>query len=380
MPKVKDKNKNWKPPSYIQQITDVLVPLSRCPHSIVFKYEYICSLEKSFENLGTCEVQSKHESQSHFFFSQKYCSLTCFRAAEFYKKQLETSPVWLREHHEEEGALVGDASAKKKPSSVRLYDPDKDSARFRTQRDPESLGCLGCSSSSSEDEERKEEPPRSVYYRCQSLYRQLGLLCSLHPTKLCTKFKIFRKKEKIFGAKVTSETFLSISQNLKVTRLEGGTQTKLWTCWRNFDLSRSFERFSGSFMALLCSSRWSDQKCCKAERVALISSFQPRPMWALNTHFLARYRFLKWGSKFRIFYKTLKIFNNFSRQNHGHGGHEHCVCRGVLGVSCRLRRCPRAVASVLCKKTAIFWVPTIKVRPPDGILLVQFSSVSCSVV
>jgi hypothetical protein len=49
---------------------------------------------------------------------------------------------------------------------------------------------------------------------------------TLHSTKLCMKFKIFRKR--IFvGTKVTSEAFLSISQNLKVTGLQGGTQTKL---------------------------------------------------------------------------------------------------------------------------------------------------------
>jgi hypothetical protein len=48
-----------------------------------------------------------------------------------------------------------------------------------------------------------------------------------------------------FGTKVTSEAVLSIYQILKVTRLQWGTQTKLCTCWRNFDLSRSFERFSG---------------------------------------------------------------------------------------------------------------------------------------
>jgi hypothetical protein len=31
----------------------------------------------------------------------------------------------------------------------------------------------------------------------------------------------------IFGTKVTSEAFLIISQNLKITRLQGRTQTKL---------------------------------------------------------------------------------------------------------------------------------------------------------
>jgi hypothetical protein len=53
-------------------------------------------------------------------------------------------------------------------------------------------------------------------------YRQPGLLCT--PQNFA-KFKILRKK--YFGTKVTSESFLSISQNLKVTRLQGGTQTKL---------------------------------------------------------------------------------------------------------------------------------------------------------
>ncbi len=47
----------------------------------------------------------------------------------------------------------------------------------------------------------------------------------LHSTKLCTKLKVFKKKK--IGTKVTSEAFLSISQNLKATRLQGGTQTKL---------------------------------------------------------------------------------------------------------------------------------------------------------
>ncbi len=40
---------------------------------------------------------------------------------------------------------------------------------------------------------------------------------------------------------------------------------------------------------------------------------------------------------------------------------------GFSGVSFHFRRCPQGVASVLCKKTPIFWVPTIKVRQLDGI-------------
>ncbi len=62
----------------------------------------------------------------------------------------------------------------------------------------------------------------------------------------------YEKKKMFFGTKVTSEAFLSISQNLKVTRLQGCKQTKPWTCWRNFDLSRSFERFFGVRSWLCC--------------------------------------------------------------------------------------------------------------------------------
>ncbi len=40
------------------------------------------------------------------------------------------------------------------------------------------------------------------------------------------KIQKFEKKN-FFGTEVTFEAFLSISQNLKVTRLQGRTQTKL---------------------------------------------------------------------------------------------------------------------------------------------------------
>ncbi len=54
--------------------------------------------------------------------------------------------------------------------------------------------------------------------RLHHSYRQPGLLC--------TSLKNVRKKV-FFGTKVTSEEFLSISQNLKATRLQVCTQTKL---------------------------------------------------------------------------------------------------------------------------------------------------------
>ncbi len=114
--------------------------------------------------------------------------------------------------------------------------------------------------------------------RCHDL-PSARLICT--PRNFAQSSK-FLGKTSFFGTKVTSESFLSISQNLKVTRPQGGTQMKIWFIWHNSELSRSFEHFWDSFMgSLICSSRWSDQKCCETECVALESSFQTIPMKAL---------------------------------------------------------------------------------------------------
>jgi hypothetical protein len=55
-------------------------------------------------------------------------------------------------------------------------------------------------------------------------YCQPGLLCTSQNFAHTSKFL---GKKYFLGTKVTSEAFLSIPQNLKVTRLQGGTQTKL---------------------------------------------------------------------------------------------------------------------------------------------------------
>jgi hypothetical protein len=60
-------------------------------------------------------------------------------------------------------------------------------------------------------------------YRPRRVYRQPGLLRT--PQNFAQSSKILGKK--YFWYKITSEAFVSISQNLKVTRLQGGTQTKL---------------------------------------------------------------------------------------------------------------------------------------------------------
>ncbi len=64
---------------------------------------------------------------------------------------------------------------------------------------------------------------------------------ALHKT-----LRIVNFEKKIFcDNEVAFEAFLSSSRNLKVTRLQGGPQTKFWTYLQNFELSRSFKRFVG---------------------------------------------------------------------------------------------------------------------------------------
>jgi hypothetical protein len=66
------------------------------------------------------------------------------------------------------------------------------------------------------------------------------------------------------------------------------------------------------------------------------------------------------------FYETLEIFNDFSRENHGHGGHEHGVHRGVFEGKLSFKKMSAGGRLCTLQETPHFWVPTIKVRPPDG--------------
>ncbi len=57
----------------------------------------------------------------------------------------------------------------------------------------------------------------SIHQPLKQIYRQPGLLFT--PRNFAQSSKFLGKKKKLFGTKVTSETFLSISQKLKVTSL-----------------------------------------------------------------------------------------------------------------------------------------------------------------
>jgi hypothetical protein len=73
--------------------------------------------------------------------------------------------------------------------------------------------------------------------------------------------------------------------------------------------------------------------------------------------------------KVSYFYKTLKIFNDFSRENHGHAGHEHGVRSGVLGGKLSFKKMSAGGRLCTLQENPHFWVPTIKVRQPGGTLL-----------
>jgi hypothetical protein len=120
-------------------------------------------------------------------------------------------------------------------------------------------------------------------------------------------------------------------------------------------------------MTLLCSSRWSGQKCCKIECVALKRSFQTRPITNVSSlnPISCKIQIYKVRVEDLYFYETYKIFNNFSREN---PGHEHGVRRGVFWGKLLSKKMSRGSSLYFARKPS-FWVPTIKVRPPDGKLL-----------
>jgi hypothetical protein len=63
-----------------------------------------------------------------------------------------------------------------------------------------------------------------------------------------------------------------------VTRLQGGIEQNFELVDETLIFQGHLNIFLGLLMALLCSSRWSDQKCCETECVVLKPSFQARPM------------------------------------------------------------------------------------------------------
>jgi hypothetical protein len=63
----------------------------------------------------------------------------------------------------------------------------------------------------------------------------------------------------------------------------------------------------------------------------------------------------------------MKIFNDFSWENHGHGGHEHGVHRGVFRGEISFKKLSAGGRLCTLQVNPHFWVATIKVRPPDGI-------------
>jgi hypothetical protein len=84
-----------------------------------------------------------------------------------------------------------------------------------------------------------------------------------------------------------------------------------------------------------------------------------KPIFLQDTNFKVRV-------KVSYLYETLKIFNDFSRENHGHGGHEQGVRRGVFEGKLSFKKMSAGGRFCTLQENPHFWVPTIKIRPPDG--------------
>ncbi len=89
-------------------------------------------------------------------------------------------------------------------------------------------------------------------------------------------------------------------------------------------------------------------------------------MSSLNP-FPCKIQIFKVRVKVPFFLRNL-IFSDFSQENHSHGGHEHGVRSGVFsGGKLSFKKMSTGGRLRTLQDNSHFWIPTIKVRPPDGI-------------
>jgi hypothetical protein len=99
--------------------------------------------------------------------------------------------------------------------------------------------------------------------------------------------------------------------------------------------------FWGSFMALLCSSRWSDQKCCKTECVALKTSFKQDQCKLFKPIFLQDTDFYSKGRSFLFFTKISKSLKIFHGRTMAMAAMNIVSAWGFSVGKLSLRRCPQ---------------------------------------
>ncbi len=71
---------------------------------------------------------------------------------------------------------------------------------------------------------------------------------------------------------------------------------------------------------------------------------------------------------FFLFTKLWKSLTNFHGRNMANDGHEHGVRRGVFGGKLSFKKMSAEGRLCTSQENPHFWVPTIKVRQPDGTL------------
>ncbi len=69
--------------------------------------------------------------------------------------------------------------------------------------------------------------------------------------------------------------------------------------------------------------------------------------------------------------QNFENLQRYSRENHGHGGREHGVRRGVFGGKHSFKKMSAGGRLCTSQENPRFWVPTIEVRQPSGMLKLE---------
>ncbi len=187
---------------------------------------------------------------------------------------------------------------------------------------------------------------------------------TLHSTKLCTKFKIFRK-----------QIFLALRLTLSLFK----HFPKIWRSHvfreahrQNFELVNKTLIFKGHLNVFGARS-W----LCWAPVDDLTKNVVQQNVWpgtklSNKTNMISLNPFSCKTQIFKVRVKVSYFFSKLWKSSTIFTGEPWpwrpwtwCSQR-VLGGKLWFKKMSTGVAYVLCKKTPHFWAPTMKVRPPDG--------------
>ncbi len=174
------------------------------------------------------------------------------------------------------------------------------------------------------------------------------------PRLLCTPQNLFAQTSKfvvknVFGTEAHKRNFELVDETL----IFQGHLNVFW----------------GSFTALLCSSRWSDQKFCKIECVALKNKLSNKTNVSSLNPFSCTIPIFEVRVKVSYFKKTnlWKSLTIFHGKAMAMTAMNMVSAGGFLGGKFSFKKMSAGGRLCTLQENPHFWVLTIKVRPPDGI-------------